>query len=51
VDITENPPPIGLLRAARAARDGKLGKRFNPSGEQYQALKIKADIPHFDSED
>jgi arsenate reductase len=45
VDITTNPPPLKILKLALAARDGKIGKLFNTSGEQYMALKIKDKLP------
>jgi arsenate reductase len=45
VDITQKPPPLKLLQTALATRDGKTGKLFNTSGEQYKRLKLKEKLP------
>lgn len=51
VDITTNTPPLTILKLALAARDGKIGKLFNTSGEQYKALKIKNQLPRLSADE
>jgi len=43
--LRENPPGIGELREALAARDFNLKKLFNVSGHDYRALGMRERLP------
>jgi arsenate reductase len=43
--IREKPPTKAELRAMLKAYQGKLGKLFNTSGQDYRALKLGAKLP------
>ena len=43
--IRETPPSIPELKAALKAYDGKVGRLFNTSGQDYRALGLKDRLP------
>jgi arsenate reductase len=45
IDITQTPPPVGVLERALDSGGYQLGQLFNRSGQEYRKLGMKDRLP------